>query len=357
MANARRDLAIRKTGIDLEALHLVATPRNHTLIFRSFGVTLGLVFIALAVMPWQQTALSHGRVVAYSPVDRRQDINSPIEGRIQRWHVVEGSRVKAGDLIVELSDNDPEILERLRLERSALEKRVRAASLAVQTARINIDRQKVLFEKGLSAKRAYEQANLEYTRYLVEEANASAELARIDVRLSRQMTQSVRSPSDGTILRIRAGQGAQIVKAGETVAELIPETDSRAVELWVSGNDMPLVYEGRKVRLQFEGWPALQFSGWPSVAIGTFGGKVALVDAADNGQGKFRILVVPEEGEQWPEPRYLRQGVRAVGWVLLDEVSLGYELWRQFNGFPPSSKNPPAVTTYPTANVHGKATK
>ena len=31
----------------------------------------------------------------------------------------------------------------------------------------------------------------------------------------------------------------------------------------------------------------------------------------------------------------LRQGVRTNGWVLLGQVPLGYELWRQINGFPP----------------------
>ncbi|MFM9068837.1 MAG: hemolysin D, partial [Planctomycetota bacterium] len=35
-----------------------------------------------------------------------------------------------------------------------------------------------------------------------------------------------------------------------------------------------------------------------------------------------------------PEAKLLRQGVRANGWVLLNEVSLGYEIWRQLNGFP-----------------------
>jgi adhesin transport system membrane fusion protein len=39
----------------------------------------------------------------------------------------------------------------------------------------------------------------------------------------------------------------------------------------------------------------------------------------------------------------MRQGVRAVGWVLLDEVSLGFELWRQLNGFPPSVSAPPSM--------------
>jgi hypothetical protein len=101
------------------------------------------------------------------------------------------------------------------------------------------------------------------------------------------------------------------------------------------------------VRIQFEGWPAVQFSGWPSVAVGTFEGKVALVDAADDGEGRFRILVLPSPDARWPETRYLRQGVRAVGWVLLEEVSLGYELWRTFNGFPPASSKAPTVTRYP----------
>ncbi|MGB1276876.1 MAG: hypothetical protein ACPG77_14115 [Nannocystaceae bacterium] len=63
--------------------------------------------------------------------------------------------------------------------------------------------------------------------------------------------------------------------------------------------------------------------------------EVAFVDATDNGQGQFRVVVVPEAGTTWPDAQYLRQGVRANGWVLLNQVQLGYELWRQFNGFPP----------------------
>jgi hypothetical protein len=104
----------------------------------------------------------------------------------------------------------------------------------------------------------------------------------------------------------------------------------------VDGNDMPLLSEGREVRLQFEGWPAVQFTGWPSVAVGTFGGQVALIDATDDGRGRFRILVRPDQPADWPSGLYLRQGVRVNGWVLLNQVRLGYELWRRFNGFPPT---------------------
>ena len=81
------------------------------------------------------------------------------------------------------------------------------------------------------------------------------------------------------------------------------------------------------------------------MAVGTFSGTILLVDAADvGGQGTFRILVGPRAGAQaWPDGRYLRQGVRAHGWVLLDVVRLGFEVWRRLNDFPPTLPAPPDV--------------
>ena len=53
------------------------------------------------------------------------------------------------------------------------------------------------------------------------------------------------------------------------------------------------------------------------------------------------MLVVPSDGAPWPSSIYLRQGVRTHAWVQLGRVRLGYELWRQFNGFPPSLPKEP----------------
>jgi hypothetical protein len=160
-------------------------------------------------------------------------------------------------------------------------------------------------------------------------------LTELEGKLAKQHNQIVTAPRDGTIVRLLANEGGAIVKEGDPLFVLVPEAADRAVELYVSGNDAPLISPGRHVRLQFEGWPAVQFAGWPSVAVGTFGGEVVNVDATDNGKGQFRILVLPDSGSDWPSERYLRQGVRANGWVLLNQVTLGYELWRQLNGFPP----------------------
>jgi hypothetical protein len=146
----------------------------------------------------------------------------------------------------------------------------------------------------------------------------------------------VRAPRAGTILQRLAGQQSVMVKAGEALAVLVPDTDSRAAEIWVKGNDAPLIQTDQEVRIQFEGWPAIQFSGWPGLAAGTFKGRVAYVDSSDDGAGRFRVLVRPEANETWPSAAVLRQGVRCNAWILLNQVSLGFELWRNFNGFPPS---------------------
>ena len=190
-------------------------------------------------------------------------------------------------------------------------------------------------------------AKIESTRSLREEARSKVALAEKELteamtRLERQKTQTINAPRDGYILRVHAANSADLLSQGDPLIELIPDTDELAVELWVRGNDAPLITPGRRVRLQFEGWPAVQFAGWPSVAVGTFGGVVAVVDAQGAADGRFRALIVPDpDDEPWPEGRFLRQGARANGWVLLDTVSLGYEIWRQLNAFPPSIRSAP----------------
>jgi adhesin transport system membrane fusion protein len=47
-------------------------------------------------------------------------------------------------------------------------------------------------------------------------------------------------------------------------------------------------------------------------------------------------VILPDPDDlPWPNERFIRQGVRTNGWVLLNRVMLGFELWRIFNGFPP----------------------
>ena len=167
-------------------------------------------------------------------------------------------------------------------------------------------------------------------------AEVTRKMLDVESERSAQQAQDVRAKRAGRVFRVEVNPDNSVVKQGQRLLQIVPDVTKPAAEVEVLGNDASLVEAGRRVRLQFEGYPAVQFVGWPSVAVGTFGGVIAQVDATDLGNGRFRVLVVPDpEGLAWPKPRWLRQGVRAKGWVLLDQVPLWYEIWRQLNGFPP----------------------
>lgn len=153
------------------------------------------------------------------------------------------------------------------------------------------------------------------------------------------------APQDGYIVRAMKTGIGETIKEGEAVVMIMPNNPRLAVALYVKAMDVPLLSIGRKVRLQFDGWPALQFSGWPSVSVGTFGGRVEVIDAVNSKEDKYRILVTPDpEDEMWP--MQLRQGSGVLGWTMLDDVPIWFEIWRQLNGFPPSLKDKPDDLIY-----------
>jgi multidrug resistance efflux pump len=167
------------------------------------------------------------------------------------------------------------------------------------------------------------------------------ELANLKLRTGQQR---ILAPTTGRIARLSQVGAGTILQSGDELALIVPTTSERRVELYVTDNDVPWISVGRPVRLQFAGFPAIQLPGFAGSAIGTFGGRVALIDPVDDGTSRYRVVIEPEihtlpsgrKDDPWPNAELLRPGAEAYGWVLLDTVPLGFELWRQFNGFPPN---------------------
>jgi len=314
----------------------IKTPHPLKILPKIILAFLGVTIFILCLTPWQQTSKWFGHIIATDPNHRAQNISAPINGRIKKWFVKDGSVVKKDDQLVEIVDNDPLILERIRLERDAKKRKLQVTKMASETSKINYLRQEDLFNKGLSSRKDFEEAKIEYKKLLAAEESANSELAESETKLSRQENQIIFAPKDGVVLKVLAGDSATVVKSGDKLATFAPNLSDPAVEIYVSGNDIPLINEGRKVRLQFEGWPIIQFSGWPSLAVGTFGGVISSVDSSISENGKFRVIIKKDKNEKWPDERFLRHGVKVQAWVLLNNVSLGYEFWRQLNSFPPS---------------------
>lgn len=152
----------------------------------------------------------------------------------------------------------------------------------------------------------------------------------------------VTAPQTGYINKaIRVGIG-ETFKAGDRLVNIMPANYDLAVETYIDPLDLPLIHKGEQVRIQFDGWPAIFFSGWPNTAHGTFSGKIVVVDNFISTNGKFRVLIAPDEGDQWPEK--LRVGSGAYTMALLEDVPIWFELWRKLNGFPPNYYQPNTVT-------------
>lgn len=331
----------------LTTLKTIRTPRPIIAVAWMLGLAVVTATAFLVFTPWVQTTRGAGGVIALDPNDRPQEINALVSGRIDSWYVRDGDRVRAGDPILRVADNDPLLLERLDAERMQLVAQRDAVRSALNTAEIDLRRSRGLFEEGLAARREYEQARITVEDLRGKLASAEAAMSRQAVDVSRQSVQLVRAPRDGTILRVNAGDTATVVSAGQAVASFQPADATRAVEIYVDGRDVALVRPGQPVRLQFEGWPAVQFSGWPSVAVGTFPGVVQAVDPSAQPDGRFRVLVtepndadIAQNDHPWPDDGFVRFGAAAQGWVLLETVPLGYELWRQLNNFPPRYTGP-----------------
>jgi len=139
-----RSLVQRPSGLDeiavddlatsskLQAWEAVQIPERLKFSSR-LAIKLVLLFLLIIVfVPWTQTITVSGQLSAYTPYERPQDIEAQITGRIKKWHIFEGVRVKQGDLILELDDYDPNFMSPDLL--SLLEQRKRALTEVRQAA-------------------------------------------------------------------------------------------------------------------------------------------------------------------------------------------------------------------------------
>lgn len=183
------------------------------------------------------------------------------------------------------------------------------------------------------------KAESDLNNTLAEQFDTQADIAKMRNELSnmeiRAQQYFILAPQAGFVVKATQAGIGETIKEGDPVCTIMPQSTDVAVEMHVKAMDVPLISKGRHVRIEFDGFPALQFSGWPSISVGTFGGTVEVIDYVNTKPGEFRILVIPDQKDiAWPKQIRVGSGIK--GWVMLDDVSVWYELWRQLNGFPPS---------------------
>jgi len=391
----------------LYSLRSLDTPMAGKILAR-WLLGMGIIFLIILFLPWQQNIRGKGKVTALSPRNRPQTIETIIAGRIQKWKVSEGQFVEKGDTIAIISEVkekyfDPQFLVRLRqvidskenslnskdMKAQALRRQVVALENGMRTktnqARAKLEAERVRFANAKNQyernKKLFEAGNIPLTKFqdfdykyqgaeadfvnaeieiervqaeyldkinkaesdlnntLSEQFETQAEIANLRNEFTNMEIRSqqyfILAPQAGFVVKATQAGIGETIKEGEPVCTIMPDSNDVAVEMHVKAMDVPLISLGRKVRIEFDGFPALQFSGWPSVSVGSFGGLVKVIDYVNSKPGEFRILVIPDKDDQkWP--KQIRNGSGTQSWVMLDDVPVWYEIWRQLNGFPPS---------------------
>ncbi len=242
--------------------------------------------------------------------------------------------------------------KRLKLQEAqakliAQENKLLAAKNEVINARVEINRTGAEYTDKIS------KAQSDKYTAQSNQFDAEAQVTKLENEYTNYEMRSdlyyIRAPQNGYINKALQSGIGETFKEGDRLVGIMPANYDLAVETFVEPLDLPLLHLGEKVRIQFDGWPAIVFSGWPNLSYGTYGGVVVAIETFISDNGKYRILLAPDPEEQeWPQE--IRVGSGADTIALLEDVPIWFELWRQLNGFPPNYYQPDAEMASKTAS-------
>lgn len=159
-----------------------------------------------------------GKVVPEDEVE----IKPQISGIIEKIYLEEGTRVKAGDLIAKIKIVPNE--QSLNQSRG----RVRNAEIALNNVKIEYNRNKALFDKGVISSQDFNSLQLQFDQSKQELSNAQADYQIIrkgSAGGSASANTNIRATVAGTILEIPVEEGDQVIQSnnfndGTTIASI-----------------------------------------------------------------------------------------------------------------------------------------
>jgi HlyD family secretion protein len=166
----------------------------------------------------EKKTVATGKVVPEDEVE----IKPQISGIIEKIYLEEGAKVNAGDLIaiIKVVPNEQAL--------NQASGRVRNAELALNNTRIEYDRNKKLFDRGVISSQTFNEFQLQ-----LDQAQQELENARADYQIIRRgsaggsssANTNIRATVTGTILEIPVEEGHQVIQSnnfneGTTIATI-----------------------------------------------------------------------------------------------------------------------------------------
>lgn len=242
---------------------------------------------AVLQKPGQTTASlnASGYVVA----QRKAAIASKGTGRLIYLGVVEGDKVKKDQIIARLENTD------ITAQLDEAKANLKLTQADLMNAENTFNREKELFNKGLSSQQIFDQAESNYKRLLASIEVAKARIKQYEVALENTL---IRAPFDGTVLTKNAEVGEIVAPFGgsttsKTAVVTIADMNSLLVEADVSESNIERIQLNQDCEITLDAYPEKSYSAYVFKIVPTADRSKATV-LVKVGFKKYDSRVLPE---------------------------------------------------------------
>jgi RND family efflux transporter MFP subunit len=207
----------------------------------------------------------------YVVAQRKAAVASKVTGRLVAMLVEEGSKIKKGQVLARLENDDTlAAVDQAAANLNAARFNLKQAQAELHDAELTYKRNKELTADGLISQSIFESSEARYRK-----ASASAEAAEAAVRAQDAALRSaqvsleytlVRAPFDAVVLTKNADAGDIVTPIGaaanaKSAVVTIADMDSLQVEADVSESGLHNISVGQPCEIQLDAFPDLRFRG------------------------------------------------------------------------------------------------
>ncbi len=207
----------------------------------------------------------------YVVAQRKAAVSSKITGRLVSLAVEEGSRVKEGQIIARLENEDTiASRDQAQAQRKVTEANLEEARAELNVAALTYDRNKRLLERQIISKSEYDNVEARYKRAQATVASAGASVKAATAALQGATValdySLLRAPFDAVVLTKNADIGDIVTPLGAATnakAAVVTIADMRSllVEADVSESNLGLIKAGQPCEIQLDALPDSRFKG------------------------------------------------------------------------------------------------
>lgn len=225
----------------------------------------------------------------YVVAQRKASVASKGTGRLVYLGVVEGDKVKKGEIIARLEDDD------VKAQLDQAKANLKVAEADLQDAERNYNRQKELFKSQSASQQDVDAAESNYLKVLANIDVAKAIVQESQVAMENTI---IRAPFDGTVLTKNADVGEIVAPFAASASSkgavvTIADMSSLQVEADVSESNIEQISVNQDCEIVLDAYPDIHYAGYVAKIVPTADRTKATV-TVKVGFRKYDSRVLPE---------------------------------------------------------------